>query len=98
MLRTTVLRRSGMQTLAGRFTLKPRQKSSGFGNVFKPWSNYPMLEKDLLEAGAVAHERFVREQAELDLAWQAGRLDEWLQEKLANERRAAGFEPAAGDA
>jgi len=34
---------------------------------------------------------------EIDLAYADGRLHEWIKEKLADERRAAGFEPTDGD-
>lgn len=44
--------------------------------------------------GAAAHERFVVECKQIDRAHHDGRLDEWLEEKLANERRAAGFDDA----
>lgn len=46
------------------------------------------------ESGAAAHEQFVADNREIGLAWKEGRLDEWLQEKLADERNAAGFDPA----
>ena len=45
--------------------------------------------------GAAAHERFVSDSWEMNLAWADGRLDEWLQEKLADERIAAGIESTA---
>ena len=45
--------------------------------------------------GAAVHERFVSDCREMHLAWADGRFDEWLQEKLADERIAAGIEPAA---
>jgi hypothetical protein len=54
----------------------------------------PTLQS-IAEAGAAAHERFVNDMAEIDRAWMNGRLDEWLQEKLADERNAAGAGPAA---
>jgi len=46
---------------------------------------------------AALHEQFVQDNCEIDRAFHDGRLDEWLQEKLADERRAAGFDldPAA---
>ncbi len=43
--------------------------------------------ENVAERGAEAHERFVRENREIDLAWKVGKLDEWIEEKLANERR-----------
>jgi hypothetical protein len=39
------------------------------------------VECPLLKAGAEAHEKFVRESREIDLAWKAGKLDEWLEKK-----------------
>ena len=45
------------------------------------------------EKGAAAHEQFVNDNIEIDRAWKDGRLDEWLKEKLADERIAAGFDP-----
>lgn len=47
----------------------------------------------IAEAGVAAHQRFVDDNREIDLAWADGRLDEWIQEKLADERNAAGFDP-----
>ena len=49
----------------------------------------PESHGPLLEAGAEAHERFVRECREIDVAYAQGRLDEWIQEKLDREQ----FEP-----
>lgn len=43
------------------------------------------------ETGVVACERFVRDCIEIDRAWLSGTLDEWVERKLADERRAAGF-------
>lgn len=43
------------------------------------------------ETGVVACERFVRDCMEIDRAWLSGTLDEWVERKLADERRAAGF-------
>lgn len=40
-------------------------------------------------AGARAHEKFVRESREMDLAWKAGRLNEWLERKVQDELRLA---------
>ena len=40
-------------------------------------------------AGAVAHEKFVRESREMDLAWKTGRLNEWLERKVQDELRLA---------
>lgn len=45
--------------------------------------------QSIADAGAAAHEKFVAENREIDWAWRAGTLDEWLAEKLTNERRAA---------
>ncbi len=46
----------------------------------------PESHDPLLESGAEAHERFVRECKEIDVAYVQGRLDEWIQEKLGNEQ------------
>lgn len=46
------------------------------------------------DAGVVAHERFVQESIEIDQAHEQGRLDEWLTKKVADERRAAGYDPS----
>jgi hypothetical protein len=35
------------------------------------------------------HEQFVADCREIDLAWKDGRLDEWIQEKLADDRNDA---------
>lgn len=43
-------------------------------------------------------ERFVRECREIDLAFFRGKLHEWVQEKLNDEQRDAGIEPAAAEA
>ena len=48
---------------------------------------------DPLEAGVAAHERFVREMKEIDAAHHEGRLQEWVEEKLDDEREAMGLEP-----
>ena len=50
---------------------------------------------DLAEVGAAAHERFVADCKAADIAFAEGRLDEWLQEKLANEQRKYGIDPDA---
>lgn len=34
---------------------------------------------------AELHEQFVKENREIDLAWQGGKLTEWLERKLADE-------------
>jgi len=44
---------------------------------------------------AELHEQFVEEMKEVDRAHDAGRLQEWVQEKLASERRNAGFDDTA---
>jgi hypothetical protein len=46
------------------------------------------------KAGAAAHEKFVREMREIDVAHFRGKLHEWVQEKLdhEHERIAAGFD------
>ena len=46
------------------------------------------------DAGVVAHERFVQEAKEIDMAFAQGRLREWIDKKVADERLAAGFDPA----
>ena len=50
-------------------------------------------EQGVLDAGAAAHEKFVQECREIDLAYAKGKLTEWLERKLADERNRAGFEP-----
>lgn len=42
-------------------------------------------ECPLLKAGAEAHEKFVRQSREIDLAWKAGRLDEYLERMVHDE-------------
>ncbi len=49
------------------------------------------------ENGIAACERFIREMREIDLAYHGGWLGEWVEEKLTDERRAAGFDTGAGD-
>lgn len=44
--------------------------------------------------GAARHEQFVADCQEMDIAWAEGRFDEWLQEKVADERITAGFDAA----
>lgn len=44
---------------------------------------------EIAEAGVAANERFVAENRAMDLAWKNGTLDEWLKERLADERRDA---------
>lgn len=56
-----------------------------------------MSEEELLRVGAAAHKQFVQDCAEMDHAWADGRLHEWLQEKLADERRASGLDTASAD-
>ena len=46
---------------------------------------------------ATIHERFVGTLREIDSAYSRGRLNEWVQEELADERRRAGFDDPAGD-
>ena len=45
--------------------------------------------------GAALHEQFVNDCLEMDMAWAEGRFDEWLQERIADERLAAGIDSAA---
>jgi len=45
--------------------------------------------QEIADSGVAAHERFVAENREMELAWSRGTLDEWLEEKLADERRIA---------
>lgn len=49
------------------------------------------------DAGVLAHERFVREAKEIDLAYAQGRLREWIDKKVTDERRAAGFDRTTVD-
>ena len=49
---------------------------------------------DQANDGAAVHERFVTDCREMDLAWADGRFDEWLQEKVGDERNAADVNPA----
>ena len=46
----------------------------------------PEPSDPLLEAGAEAHERFVRECREIDVAHLRGRLGEWIEENLSDEQ------------
>ncbi len=52
--------------------------------------------QEVVEAGVAAHEQFVKENREIDLAGSQGNLDECLKEKLANERRAAETDDGGG--
>ncbi len=45
--------------------------------------------------GATHHEQFVDDCRKMDTAWADGRFDGWLQEKLADERIAAGIDPTS---
>ena len=51
-------------------------------------------QQSIAEAGAAACEQFVQDMIEIDRAFAAGRLHEWIEEKLADDRAAAGFDPA----
>lgn len=47
----------------------------------------------LAERGVAAYEDFVRECRAIDLAWMEGRIHEYIDRKLDDERIAAGLEP-----
>jgi len=51
----------------------------------------------IAEQGAAAHEQFIRENREIDIAWATARLNQWLEEKLADERCAAGSDSIPPD-
>lgn len=38
------------------------------------------------------HEEFINDMIEIDRAYAAGRLREWIEEKLADDRNTAGFD------
>jgi hypothetical protein len=46
----------------------------------------PESPDPLLEAGAAAHERFVRECRDMDVAFVQGRLREWIGENLGDKQ------------
>lgn len=49
-------------------------------------------QREILERPAAAHEQFVKDNAAIDKAFADGTLGTYIEEKLANERIAAGFE------
>ena len=51
-----------------------------------------MPDPSSADSSASTHEQFVADIAEIDRAYTDGRLGEWVQEKLADERRNAGFD------
>lgn len=52
----------------------------------------PQPPVDLSSRNAEDAERFARENAEIDRAYMNGTMADWLQRKLADERRRAGFD------